>query len=72
MYAKCKRGEDLPGSKLTEQNIVDIRAADARRRAEIARLQAEISREALARRYHVHVRTIEKALSYASWRHVHD
>ena len=69
-YFTAKRGEDLPQSKLTEDDVRLIRQAHAEALAEIKRLQQHVSARALAEKFGVHVRTIEKVLSYQSWRHV--
>lgn len=72
LHATARRGEALPWSKLTESQVREIRHLDEYRLRQIAELNAELSRPAIARKFGVHVRTIEKVLSYSSWRHVHE
>ena len=65
-----KHGMDLPQTKLPPGAIRRIREAAEER----ARLRRDISdrlgNAALARQWGVHVRTIEKVLSYETGRHV--
>jgi hypothetical protein len=66
----CKRGFDLPQTKLPPLAVVAIREA-ARKRAELRReIDEKYSNVALAKQWRVHVRTIEKVLSYETWRQV--
>lgn len=67
---KVKRGMDLPQSKLNEQLVKRIREEYAMGQEEIARLRARYSRKALAKEYGVHIKTIEKVLTYETWSHV--
>lgn len=53
----CKRGEELPHSRLTWRAVRSIRRSSE-------------PYAVLARRYNVHVNTIWKVKSYDSWRHV--
>lgn len=53
----CRRGESLPHSRLTARAVQSIRRSTE-------------SYADLARRYNVHVNTIWKVRSYATWRHV--
>ena len=64
------RGQDLPQSKLLNLDVISIRSARRQRLALLAHIKANLSNEALARQYGVHVRTIEKALSNESWCHL--
>lgn len=59
----CKRGSDLPQSKLTPDLVREIRAS-------YLPGDKENGQHGLARRYNVHQRTIEKIVTYAIWRHV--
>ena len=56
--------------KLTEADVALIRAAHAHKVAEIAKLNRELSAKGLAGKFDVHYRTIEKVLSYETWKHV--
>lgn len=64
------RGMDLPQSKLLPLQIVAIREAAQRREQMRREINDTLSNAALAKAYGVHVRTIEKVLSYESWGHV--
>ena len=64
------RGVDLPQSKLTEVQIQEIREAQQKREDLRLHIKEHLSNEAMALKFGVHVRTIEKAVSYGSWRHV--
>lgn len=65
-----KRGEELSQSKLTDDDVRLIHDAKVNREALRDHIRLSLSNEALARQFGVHVRTIEKVLSYGSWRHV--
>ena len=66
----CKRGFDLPQTKLPPLAVVAIREA-ARKRAELRReIDEKYSNAALSKQWRVHVRTIEKVLSHETWRHI--
>lgn len=64
------RGEDLPQARLTEEDVIAIRAAAERRETMRNEINMTLSNEALAILYRVHIRTIEKVLSYETWRHI--
>lgn len=64
------RGAALPQAKLTDEDVLSIRAAQVERDAQRQRIAAELSNAALARRFGVHVRTVEKVLQRDSWVHL--
>jgi transposase len=64
------RGVDLPQSKLSEAQVQEIREAQQKREDLRQHIREHLSNEAMAMKFGVHVRTIEKAVSYGSWRHV--
>lgn len=64
------RGEELPQSKLNATLVRRIRADNKRKADEIKRLNTEYSAAALAKKYGVGKTTIEKVLTFATWRHV--
>lgn len=66
----AKRGTELPQAKLTEDDVRLIRQVHAEARAEIARLHKSCSAKALAEKFGVHHRTVEKILSRETWAHV--
>lgn len=57
------RGQELPQTKLLDMDVIDIRSAKRQREALLRHIRENLSNEALAKRYGVHPRTIEKALS---------
>lgn len=57
------RGQELPQTKLLDMDVIDIRSAKRQREALLKHIRENLSNEALAKRYGVHPRTIEKALS---------
>lgn len=64
------RGQDLPQTKLLDLDVVAIKSA-ARQRENLRQyIRDNLSNEALARQYGVHVRTIEKALQHHTWSHI--
>lgn len=68
----CKRGSDLPHAKLTSADIAAIRSAQAERVRLRKMIDDELSNGALAAKYGVHPRTIEKVLARETWVHVLD
>lgn len=81
MFAACQtvyrqarefapRGQDLPQTKLLDLEVVAIKSA-ARQREKLRQyIKDNLSNEALAKQYGVHVRTIEKALQHHTWSHI--
>ena len=68
--ALAKRGFDLPQTKVPPLGIISIRADAAKRKQMRDEITATLSNEALAKKWNVHVRTIEKILSFETGRHV--
>lgn len=67
---KVKRGEDLPHARLTADDVRLIRQIHADKQEQIARLNETCSVQALAEKFEVHPRTIEKVIGFETWRHV--
>lgn len=67
---KVKRGADLPQSKLTEDQVKEMRSLYQEYRETIKKLNDEFSARGLANRYGMHVRTIEKIISGETWSHI--
>ncbi len=64
------RGQAVPQARLMDLDVAAIRSA-ARQRENLRRhIRENLSNEALARQFGVHVRTIEKVLSAESWSHL--
>jgi hypothetical protein len=70
MYGKVKHGHELPQAKLNETLVKRIRQEHAEKEAQKRKLENQFSVRAMAVRYGVSKPTIEKVLSYATWRHV--
>jgi hypothetical protein len=68
--ANAPRGQDLPQTKLLDLDIVSIRSAAKQRENLRKHIRDNLSNEALAKQYGVHVRTIEKCLAYETGSHV--
>jgi len=66
----CRRGTDLPQSKLTDDDVRKIRELHKYKIDEIKRLNDSLSMSAIADKFDVHVRTIEKIVSFQTWKHV--
>lgn len=64
------RGQELPQAKLLDIDVQSIRSAARQREALREHIRKNLSNEALAASYGVHVRTIEKVLQHESWRHL--
>lgn len=68
--AFAKRGFDLPHTKVPPLAVVAIREAARKRNQLRQEITEKYSNAALAKQWGVHVRTIEKILSYETARHV--
>lgn len=64
------RGQDLPQTKLLDLDIVSIRSVAKQRENLRKHIKNNLSNEALAKQFGVHVRTIEKCLAYETGSHV--
>ncbi len=64
------RGAELPQSKLTPDLVAEIRSARRQREALRKHIAENLTNQALAKKYGVHVRTIEKAITNESWSHL--
>ena len=67
---RALQGSQLTQSKLNETLVKRIRSEHAAKEQAKRDLDAQFSALAFARRYQVSKPTIEKVLSYATWRHV--
>lgn len=65
-----QRGTDLPQSKLTEDDVIDIRSIQRQRAKLLAHIKENLSNDAMAKKYNIHPRTLEKILSRETWSHV--
>lgn len=64
------RGQDLPQTKLLDLDVTAIRSAARQRESLRQHIRDNLSNEALARKFNVHVRTVEKILQYETWSHI--
>lgn len=64
------RGQNLPQAKLLDLDVVAIRSAVRQRESLRKHIRDNLSNDALALRFGVHVRTIEKAIRGESWSHI--
>ena len=62
--ANAKRGQELPHTKLLDIDVVTIRSAQRQRESLLKHIRDNLGNAALAKQFGVHVRTIEKVLSY--------
>ena len=69
---KVKRGTDLPQSKLTDEDVRLARQLHEYKQAEIKRLNETLSIKALAEKFDVSERAMERALNRANWGHVQE
>lgn len=66
----AKRGQDLPQTKLLDLDVVTIRSAVKQRDNLRKYIKDNLSNEALAKQFGVHVRTIEKIVQHHSCAHI--
>ena len=66
---KVKRGEELPHSKLTNDDIKLIHQA-VEHRNELRKQASQLSNRSLAEKFGVHYRTIDKVTAGYSWTHL--
>lgn len=67
---KVKRGSQLPWAKLNEDDVRLILEMKDRHKRELERLMATSSNKALAEKFGVHYRTIERITEGRGWTHV--
>lgn len=66
---KVKRGEELPQAKLNQKKVAEIRELVEIRQA-MKKRASELSNANLAKKYGVHVRTIDRVTTGETWGHV--
>ena len=64
------RGQDIHCAKLIDLDVVEIRSAVRQREALRKHIRENLSNDALARRFGIHVKTMEKVISYSTWSHI--
>jgi hypothetical protein len=65
-----KRGDELPQTKISDAQVIEIREAAVRREELRDYITENLTNAALAQRYGVHHRTIEKVLAMETHFHV--
>ena len=66
---KVKRGSQLPQSKLTEADVLNIRQIVEHRDKLKAELKT-LTNAKIAEKYNVHYRTIDRVTAFENWNHV--
>ena len=64
------RGQDLPQAKLIDLDVIAIRSAVVQRQNLRNHIAQNLRNEALAQKFGVHVRTIEKVTQRETWGHI--
>lgn len=64
------RGQDLPQSALLDLEVVEIRRLHAERLRLLQHIRDELSNAALAKKFKVSVRTIERIVQRETWSHL--
>jgi hypothetical protein len=66
----ASRGQELPQTKLLDLDVCAIKSAIRQRESLRKHIRENLSNEALAKKFGVHVRTIEKAAQGHTWSHI--
>jgi len=64
------RGQELPQAKLLDLDVVTIKSAVRQRDRLRQYIRDNLSNDALAKQFNVHVRTIEKIAQCETWSHI--
>ena len=64
------RGAELTQSKLIDLDVIAIRSAVVQRENLRQHIANNLSNDALAKKFGVHIRTIEKAIQRETWSHI--
>lgn len=67
---KARRGQELPQAKLLDVDVITIRSAAKQRENLRKYIRENLSNDALAQKFGVHIRTIEKIVQFETWSHV--
>lgn len=68
--AHALRGTDLPQSRFSEDDVLEIRSAIKQRESMRQYIKYNLSNEALAIKFNVHYRTIERIIQRETWVHL--
>ena len=66
---KVKRGMDLPQSRLTDDDVRNIRSL-IKHRADLLNQAKQLTNKKIAEKYGVHFRTIDRISTGETWGHV--
>lgn len=66
----AKRGQELPQTKLLDLDVVAIKSAVRQRENLRKHIKDNLSNDALAKTFNVHIRTIEKITQCHTWSHI--
>jgi hypothetical protein len=64
------RGTELPQAKFTDDDVLEIRSAIKQRENMKKYIKENLSNEALATKFNVHYRTIERIIQRETWVHL--
>lgn len=64
------RGTELPHSRFSEDDVLEIRSAIKQRENMRRYIKDNLSNEALAIKFNVHYRTIERIIQRETWAHL--
>ena len=65
-----KHGSELPHAKLHEEDIKSIRSEVKQRENLRDYIHESLTNQALADKYKVHIKTIERIVQFQTWNHV--
>lgn len=71
MRSRSIHGEAIQSAKLTESDVRMMRQIYREGREQIARILLTCSQKALAEKFGVDRITVQRALNYTTWKHVH-
>lgn len=69
-HSMARRGQELTQTKLQDEDVISIRSAVKQRDNLRKYIRENLSNEAMAKKFGVHVRTVEKCISYESFGHI--
>lgn len=64
------RGQDLPQSKLTDDDVMEIRSMIKQRENMKVYIRQNLSNQAIADKFNIHIRNVEKISTYQTWAHL--
>jgi hypothetical protein len=67
---KPARGKALPQTKLERHNVVDIKSMATQRENLKRHIRENLSNDAIAKKFNVHIRTVEKIMALKTWSNI--